>query len=138
MKITSFAADENLLYAIQQTTKMSSVDILAYFFTMSQHLIEATSKSKARRLNKRLKTIFPNTGIIYDIEVWGGWYPEKRHLFSVSVRFPKNTTYFEDLAQTVEKISEAALLGGDMPVIKDFEKPQFKVPPQLRKMFKND
>lgn len=140
MKIEAFTADENLLYAIQTTTKEPTEQVLSYFYQMATEVIKAAQYSKSQRPYRKLTIFYPNTGIPYTIEVWG-WkanYTDKECNMRVNVFFPKSKMDYDDLGDLVEKIAEAHLLGGDLPKVEPFDKPMFKIPAKMRKFFKDD
>jgi mRNA-degrading endonuclease HigB of HigAB toxin-antitoxin module len=130
VQINQIRADASLLYAIQRTTKESSADILSYFYKIIDELHQSALKSQARVPNRNIKSMYPNTGIPYQLEVYISSYRtggEKKELY-VYITFPKNQMFIKNLDTLMREIAETSLLGSELPRVPDFEAPKLKAP----------
>lgn len=135
LKIESFQADENLLYLVQATCNESSADILSYFYSVANEIAVSAQTTKADKISRRLTAFYPNSTIPICINVRGAW--REHHRVWITVGFPpKKNKVYGDLAQVIEKIVEARLLGGEEPALTPFTKPGFRFPSGTKKMFK--
>jgi hypothetical protein len=129
MKINNVRADASLMYAIQRTTKQSSADILSYFYKIIVELHDAAKKSQARIPKRNIKSMYPETGIPYQLEIYvGGYGSENKSDVSAYITFPKNQMHIENLDVLMREVAEMSLLGGDIPKVPDFQPPAFKAP----------
>ena len=127
MKIHDLDADGSLLYAIQQSTKQSSADILVYFQHLTKELINSLKNSKGRHKKRRLVSFYPSTGIAFqlDVDCWTYHGEETVHL---SLEFPKLYMRVEGLGRLANELAEAELLGSALPNIPSFRAPELKAP----------
>ena len=126
MTLNDVRADASLMYAIQRTTKGSSADILSYFYKIIAELFESAQKSNARRPTRKIKSMYPGTGIPYQLEIYLDY--NNRSVGSAYITFPKNQMYIEGIETLVKEIAENTLLGGELPKIADFQSPELRAP----------
>lgn len=132
MQINQIRADASLLYAIQRTTKESSADILSYFYKIISELHQSAQKSQARVPNRKIKSMYPNTGIPYQMEVYLNGRDEQgnynKNSVQVYITFPKNQMFIDNLDTLMKDIAETSLLGGELPKVSDFSPPELRAP----------
>jgi len=129
MRINNVRADASLMYAIQRTTKQSSADILSYFYKIICELNDAAKSSTAQVPRRNIKSLYPDTGIPYQLEIFlGGYGSESKSELSAYITFPKNQMHIDNLDVLMREIAENSLLGESMPDVPSFEAPLFKAP----------
>lgn len=143
VKIRNFNIDNALGYLIQNVTKDSTQEILAYFVGITQFVLDDINKSsKASFLDKNITLFYKETPITYKIKIQGSgpglhklsWVsPDASPTVSVSVSFPKDSSEFK-----VEEVMNAAVESGlgltDEHNMAVFERPKLKTPKALRKV----
>ncbi len=129
--------DSFLLHLIQQTTKESSVEILAFFNGLGKEIsrIGADNRKKENQsIRKVIHDFYPNTAIPIEILVKGrAWGHLEKRTFSatVEVSFPTKIAYFNSQEIDEAMIERLILNGDDMP---PFERPATKTPKMLKKL----
>jgi len=137
---SSYKFDSYLMHLIQEVTKRSPAEILAFFHELASQIAEIGVKKKTGTgIKKNLTDYFPGTSIPFNILVKGRpyyHYQDKLDVFKcyIEVGFPDQPTYMneEDLKNLSVLLMEKALLGGDDVVVPDFKKPEIRTP----KMYK--
>jgi hypothetical protein len=145
--------DQYLMHLIQEVTKRPPIEILAFFYELSEQVADIGSKTAMkdgnRRIRKKIVEYFPGTSIPFRILVTGsrrtvyqkgahGNYSTHDGSFEcwAEVGFPENRTYIKekDLRVITDALMEKALLDAplDNVVLPEFAKPVIKTP----KMYK--
>lgn len=143
----SFNFDMYLMYLIQDVTKKSSVDILAFFNDLARAVANiGVEKRTGSGIRKDIHNFFPGTSIPFKMLVkghkqWnrgnynrqtGKFEGEEKQIFGcrVEVMFPESHLYMseEQLGKISEALMERELLGGDGMSLPNFERPDPKTP----------
>lgn len=128
----SFYIDKWLAYAIQDATKLSSIEILGFFSDLGKHVADVgikdiIQKKMTQRMRKEINDVFPNTQIPFRMLVVGS-----KSGYRINVFFPESKYMIQyDQSKLSNIIMENALLdGNDIP---PFEKP----PSHTTKIYKD-
>ena len=137
VKVSNFKVNKSLAYLIQQITKDSTQEILAYFFGISSFVAnEVYEKSKASYTNKDIVLFYKDTPITFKIKMHCGGIQRVenygRH-WSASVGFPTQVED-QDITDLMTKVMETGLGLIEEDAIKPFERPILKTPACLRKV----
>lgn len=125
MTLNNVKADASLLYAIQRTTNASSADILSYFYKIITEMQNSCMRSNARFPSRKIKSMYPGTGIPYQLEVQMN---NNKTSMSAWINFPRNQMYIDNLETLMRDVAEMALLGGEVPKVEAFEPPALVAP----------
>jgi hypothetical protein len=147
--------DKWLMYLIQETTKMSTADIMAFFSDLSAAVInlgvqKAAKKNSTYRpvagMRKDIRDFFPGTSIPFKMLIKGHSYTQRfysgngphvtnvennvYYKCEVEVGFPESREYLteEYMKNLTEAMLEHSLLGGTPVSLPAFEKPKSKTP----------
>lgn len=140
LKVRDYSVDRNLGYLIQQITKDSTQEILAYFYGISTFVInDLAAKSKASWLNKDIILFYKETPISYRIQISGsgpGYRMDDEDYepsVSISVKFP-NKSEEHEVGDLMNAVMESGLQLTDEQNMPPFEKPELKTPKCLRQV----
>ena len=138
LKIDEFKVNKSLAYLIQQVTKDSTQEILAYFYGISTFVIEDVyKKSKAHYVNKDIVLFYKETAISFRLKIYCGGiqgvstHDKKRQAIAVS--FP-NSEESQNITDLMSKVVECGLGLIEEEEMPRFEKPELKTPACLRKI----
>ena len=135
----TFAADESLMYLIQQTTKAPTEEILGFFLDLGQKIAQiGIDKMEGKGIRKDVRDIYPGTNVPFKILVKGG----KRRIWDQGWKFSGYEAHIEvsfpemilgvDQKALVEKIIERTLLDGES--LPNFPQPKNKTPKMYREL----
>lgn len=133
--------DAFLMYLIQDVTKRPSAEILNFFNELSTQVAEIgvdKMHEGQRAIDKKIDDYFPGTSIPIHMRVTG--YRNRRQeeqpvSCEVTVSFPTRTAPIpeKDLQLAATMLMEHHLLGGEMPDVLPFTRPDIK----SQRMFKD-
>jgi len=132
-KVRVFEVDNNLGYLIQQSTKDSTQEILAYFYGVAQFVLSDLIKtSKASFLNKTIVLFYKDTPISYRVQLSGPSFQRSEVTgVNVAVSFPKMSQR-HDTSELMNAIVESGLGLTSEANMKEFERPNLKAPRCLK------
>jgi hypothetical protein len=128
---SSFTSDDALMYLIQDVTKLSTEEILGFFYDLGCKFaalgFEAMEDLGTTGMRKEVVDYFPNTSIPFRMLVKG----KKRTMATtqyahIEISFPKKSNQI-DTKNLIEQILEINLLGAQ-PTLPPFPKPKTKIP----------
>ena len=138
LKIKEFKVNKSLAYLIQQVTKDSTQEILAYFYGISSFVIDDVyKKSKASYTNKDIVLFYKETAISFRLRIHcsgiqpGSSFDRKQQ--QVVVSFP-NSEENQNITELMTKVVESGLGLIEEEAMPHFEKPILKAPACLRKV----
>lgn len=133
-----FKFDQWLMYHIQDVTKKSTVEIIAFFADLGKAVaIEGLEKRSGTTIRKKIDALFPGSSIPFHLlvtsNVYRNWDPHLRaysqhevHEVYIFVGFPADPTYMssEEVTKIQEALLERDLLGGSDVTLPPFEQPK--------------
>ena len=136
VKASGFKVNNSLAYLIQQVTKDSTQEILAYLYGVSAFVAEETfKKSKALYVNKDIILFYKDTPISFRIKMYisGIQRDEDRKQWSASVGYPSQSDD-KDITELMNTVVETGLGLTTEEELPKFERPMLKTPACLRKV----
>lgn len=128
---SKFTSDDALMYLIQDVTKLSTEEILGFFYDLGCKFaaigFEAMEDLRTQSMRKEIIDYFPNTSIPFRMLVKGNKERyAKTQRASIEISFPKKFNQI-DTKKLIEQVLEVSLLGA-APTLPPFPKPKTKTP----------
>lgn len=134
LKIRKFDVNKNLGYLIQQITKDSTQDILAYFYGIASFAVEdMQKKSKASFINKEIILFYKETPISFKIQISGNNPKSENVSVDLHVIFPKDIER-HDVTNLINAVLESGLGLSDESTLPEFGRPVLKTPRCLKEI----
>lgn len=137
VKANGFKVNSSLAYLIQQVTKDSTQEILAYLYGVAAFVAdEVYKKSKAGYTNKDIILFYKDTPITFRIKMYiGGIQRDNgdRKYWNASVGYPSQTDD-KDITELMNTVVETGLGLTTEEELPKFERPMLKTPACLRKV----
>ncbi len=138
VKANGFKVNNSLAYLIQQVTKDSTQEILAYLYGVAAFVAdEVYKKSKASYTNKDIILFYKDTPITFRIKLYvGGIQRDDNHerkFWNASVGYPSQTDD-KDITELMNTVVETGLGLTTEEELPKFERPMLKTPACLSKV----
>lgn len=145
----NYRLDAFLMYCIQQTSKLSTAELLAFFYDLGTQISqEGMEKRTGSGIRKELDDYFPGTSIPFHMLVKGhesrSAWNEKTNKYdsaktfncTVEIGFPEKSTYMDEkaLAEIQNFNIEKIMFGAEVAPIAPFDRPATRTPKMYLKL----